>query len=408
MTQHEDVDAFRARARAWLAATMPRLADAPDLPDEDAEWARARELQRLLHDGGFAGISYPAEYGGLGLTPAHQQAFTEESAAYEMPLLLNVPTLGICGPTILEYGSEELKQQHLPRILRGEEILVQFLSEPRGGSDLGGLITRAERVEGGWSLNGAKTWSTCAYSADWALCLARTDWDVPKHEGLTMFLVPTDAPGITMRRIRMVNDTEEFCEEFLDDVFVPDAQVLGEPGQGWQVVMRQLFHEKGAVGGGSPYVSGAGRSRITRPKTDPVALARSAGRLDDPATRELLGRWHASETVHRQLNARIRTGLGSGLLPAPAASMMMLFHARADAFNDDVALEIAGAGVVAASGPAGQLIRKASTNYLMRQASSLGGGSAEMSRNIISERLLSMPREPAPDRGVPFREVARG
>ncbi|MBC9734440.1 acyl-CoA dehydrogenase family protein [Nocardioides marmotae] len=403
----DELDDFRARARAWLADNLPRLEDAPVPADEDAEWARARELQRRLYDGGFAGICFPVEYGGQGLTLAHQKVFTEESAGYEMPLLFNAPTLGVCAPTILEHGSEEQKRTHISAILRGEAYWVQYLSEPKGGSDLAGLVTRADRVDDGWVINGAKTWSTCAYSADWALCLARTDWDVPKHEGLTMFLVPTDTPGITMRRIRMVNGGDEHCEEFLDDVRVGADAVLGEVNGGWAVAMRQLFHERSTVGGGSPYVSGSGRNRITRPKTDPVLLTRATSRTEDPVAHELLGRWHAREIAQRLLNQRVKDGIASGRLPATAASMMMLAHAEVDAFNDDVCLQLAGAGAAAAASP-GDPLRTAAVNYLMRQASSLGGGSAEMSRNMIAERFLGMPREHAPDRGVPFREVSRG
>ncbi|MBV8789820.1 MAG: acyl-CoA dehydrogenase family protein, partial [Mycobacterium sp.] len=198
----ESVDAFRGRAREWLAANMPRLD--PDRPpnaardDEDA-WQRARELQKRLYEGGFAGICFPREYGGLGLDVVYQQAFTAESIPYEMPVILNVPTFTICCASLLDTGTEAQKTQHIAAALRGDEVLVQLLSEPSGGSDLAGLITRAERDGDDWIVNGAKTWSTSAFAADYGLCLARTDWNVPKHEGLTMFLVPIAHPGITLR-----------------------------------------------------------------------------------------------------------------------------------------------------------------------------------------------------------------
>lgn len=407
MTQSESLPTFRSRAAAWLAQHMPRLEEVPAFAVEEEEWEYHRGLQRRLYDAGFAGLSFPVAYGGQGLPPEYQQVFTEISSEYQMPLLFNVPTLGVCAPTIMEHGTEEQKVRHVSALLRGEAYWVQFLSEPRGGSDLAGLITKAEKVDGGWVLNGAKTWSTCAYSADWALCLARTDWDLPKHEGLTMFMVPVKSDGITVRRIRMVNGGDEHCEEFIDNVFVPDDAVLGEINGGWAVAMRQLFHERSAVGGGSVYVSGSGRNRITRPKTDPVDLARRTGRAEDPVALELLGRWHARELGQRLLNVRVKDAIAGGQLPPPAASMMMLFHSEIDAFNDDVCLQLAGAAVVATDEPETSL-HAASLNYLMRQASSLGGGSAEMSRNTISERFLGMPRESAPDRGVPFREVSRG
>ncbi|MGA9356725.1 MAG: acyl-CoA dehydrogenase family protein, partial [Mycobacterium sp.] len=189
----ESVEAFAARARAWLAENMPRLDPAnPPLAarGDDAAWQRVRELQKRLYSGGFAGICFPREYRGLGLGVAYQKAFDAETVGYEMPLILNVPTFTICCASLLDTGSEEQKRQHIPAALRGEEVLVQLLSEPSGGSDLAGLITRADRDGDTWVINGAKTWSTSAFAADYGLLLARTDWTVPKHEGLTMFLVP--------------------------------------------------------------------------------------------------------------------------------------------------------------------------------------------------------------------------
>ncbi|EUA49897.1 acyl-CoA dehydrogenase, N-terminal domain protein [Mycobacterium xenopi 3993] len=182
----ESVEQFRARARAWLAANMPRIDPAsPPVANRDDEraWRRARELQKRLYEGGFAGICFPREYGGLGLDYEYQKAFDEESLNYEMPLILNTPTFTICCATLLDTGSEEQKRQHIGAALRGEEVLVQLLSEPSGGSDLAGVLTRAERRGDRWVINGAKTWSTSAFAADYGLCLARTDWDVPKHEG---------------------------------------------------------------------------------------------------------------------------------------------------------------------------------------------------------------------------------
>ena len=222
----ESVAAFAERARTWLADNMPRIDDPNDPPyadrGDEASWQHVRQLQRRLYDGGFAGICFPTEYGGLGLDIAYQKAFDVESACYEMPLIFNTPTFTICCPTILDTGSEEQKRQHISAALRGDEVLVQLLSEPSGGSDLAGVITRAERRGDKWVINGAKTWSTGAFAADYGLLLARTNWDVPKHEGLTMFLVRIDSPGITLRRIKQVNGSTEFCEEFFDDLELGD------------------------------------------------------------------------------------------------------------------------------------------------------------------------------------------
>ncbi|MGB8790303.1 MAG: acyl-CoA dehydrogenase family protein, partial [Mycobacterium sp.] len=234
----ESVAAFAERARTWLADNMPRIDDPNDPPyadrGDEASWQHVRQLQRRLYDGGFAGICFPTEYGGLGLDIAYQKAFDVESACYEMPLIFNTPTFTICCPTILDTGSEEQKRQHISAALRGDEVLVQLLSEPSGGSDLAGVITRAERRGDKWVINGAKTWSTGAFAADYGLLLARTNWDVPKHEGLTMFLVRIDSPGITLRRIKQVNGSTEFCEEFFDDLELGDDAVVGEVDKGWE------------------------------------------------------------------------------------------------------------------------------------------------------------------------------
>jgi alkylation response protein AidB-like acyl-CoA dehydrogenase len=406
----ESVESFRTRARAWLAENMPRVDDDAPLPppgDDDHQWVRARELQKLLHAGGFAGICFPVEYGGLGLTPVHQHAFTEESDGYEMPVQLNIPTFSICAATLLDMGSEEQKRERIAAAIRGDEVLCQFLSEPSGGSDLAGLITRAELDGDTWILNGAKTWSTSAYAADWALCLARTNWDVPKHRGLTMFLVPTQAPGLTMNRVRMVNGSREFCEEFFDDVQLPATAVVGEVNNGWAVASRQLFHERNAVGGGSPYVSGRSRRRGMSGQT-PFAVARATGRTAEPGVRERVGDWLVMETVQHQMVARVSRAIGSGALPAPAASLLRLFHAESAQRATDLAADIAGAQVATGVGADQGIAGRAGVAFLSRQGASLGGGSSEMARNQISERLLGMPREQSDDRDIPFSQVKRG
>ncbi len=198
-TATESVADFAARARAWLAENMPTID--PDHPPfsvraEQASWDHAKDLQKRLYAGGFAGICFPPrEYGGLGLDHAYQKAFDAECRGYEMPLILNVPTFTICAATIfLDMGTEAQKRERISAAIRGDEILCQLLSEPSGGSDLAGVITRADRRGDTWVVNGAKTWSTSAFAADYGLMLARTDWTVPKHEGLTMFLVPLNSP----------------------------------------------------------------------------------------------------------------------------------------------------------------------------------------------------------------------
>ncbi|MEV0767473.1 acyl-CoA dehydrogenase family protein [Nocardia salmonicida] len=405
----EPVDEFRDRARRWLS---DNLTPAPpnqhgETSKSEASWQRAKQLQRLLYDGGFAGICFPKEYGGLGLTPAHQRVFSEESRAYEMPLALNIPTLTICAPTILDIGSEEQKRTHLSAVLRGDELLVQFLSEPRGGSDLAGLTTRAERRGDTWVLNGAKIWSSGAYAADYGLCLARTDWGVPKHAGLTMFLVPVHAPGVTVQRITQVDGSQEFCQEFFDDVVLPADAVLGEVDAGWATANRLLSHERSAVGGASPYASGV-QTHSGRDVSALIELARRTGQLDDPRVREDIGEARALNMVHDQLIARVTRGIAAGALVPAAGSMVRLFSAQNSWLQADMAVRIAGAAAATGADVEDAGAGRAGQDYLMRQAWSLAGGSTEMARNIISERVLGMPREAAADRGLPFDQVQHG
>jgi alkylation response protein AidB-like acyl-CoA dehydrogenase len=401
----ESVDEFAARARGWLAANMPRidpLSPRNDSRDDDAGWQRARELQKRLHDGGFAGICFPREYGGLGLDIAFQKAFDTEAVGYEMPLILNTPTFTICCATLLDTGSERQKRQHISAALRGEEVLVQLLSEPSGGSDLAGVITRADRDGDSWVINGAKTWSTSAFAADYGLLLARTDWTVPKHEGLTMFLAPIRSPGVTLRRIQQVDGSNEFCEEFFDGLELDADAVVGEVNNGWHVASRQLYHERRAVGHGSEFASGKGRERSEEALVDFFALAEATGQSDSERIQEKVGRVLARRMVRERLIDHISGSVQDGSLPPAAGSIIRLFQSDVTFLEVDTGLEITGdAGVV----DDGSGLLKVGERYLSRQTVALGGGSNEMARNVIGERVLGFPREYAADRGVPFNQV---
>jgi alkylation response protein AidB-like acyl-CoA dehydrogenase len=404
-TATESVDEFAARARTWLADNMPRL-DPDNPPDtgrgDDAAWKRARELQQLLYSGGFAGICFPREYGGLGLDPAYQRAFDIEVAQYEMPLILNVPTFTICAATLLDTGSEDQKRQRISAVLRGEEVLVQLLSEPSGGSDLAGLITRAERDGDTWVINGTKTWSTSAFAADYGLLLVRTDPTVPKHEGLTMFLVPINSPGVELRRIEQVDGSNDFCTEFFDGLRLGDDAVVGEVNRGWEVASRLLFHERRAVGQGSEFASGRGRERSEESTADLVALAGSVGAADDPLVQDKVGRVLARRMVRDRLVEHVSRAMRDGSLPPAAGSIIRLFHSDVVFLEVDTAMEIAGPfGVVEGD----EQLSGVGQRYLSRQTVALGGGSNEMARNVIAERVLGLPREFAADRGVPFNQV---
>lgn len=407
----ESVEEFARRARQWLAENMPPID--PDNPPfavraEAESWERAKELQKRLYEGGFAGICFPREYGGLGLDYAYQKAFNDECVRYEMPLILNTPSFTICAATILDMGSETQKRERISAAIRGDEILVQLLSEPNGGSDLAGVITRADRRDDGtWVINGAKTWSTSAFAGDYGLMLARTDWTVPKHEGLTMFLVPLAAPGITMRRIKEVNGNEEFCEEFFDGLELPADVVIGEVNDGWTVASRQLHHERRAVGGGSEFASGTGAENANEMPPDHVGLAEATGQGDDARVQDLAGRALARRIVKKQLIDHVGRAIGNGSLPPNAGTLIRLFHAETTELEVDTALAIAGTAGVVDEGDELSGMLDIGVRYLSRQTGSLGGGSSEMARNVIGERILGFPREFAADRGVPFNQVKR-
>jgi alkylation response protein AidB-like acyl-CoA dehydrogenase len=394
---------FRARARSWLAANMPP-APGPDYIVEQrrSDGTRARHLQRLLYDGGFAGICFPKAYGGQGLTWEHQRAFSEESVAYEMPLLFNVATLTIVAPTILEFGTDSQKERYISAILRGDELWVQLLSEPGGGSNLAGVVTSANADGDDFVLEGSKVWTSGAYWADYGLCLARTDWSARKHKGLTMFFVKLDQPGVEIRRIRMINGDTEFCEEFLTHVHVSSGDVLGDINGGWTVTSRLLVNERDAVGGTSIYASGL-LPRSAQAADDLVNLARELGVEHDGQVRQRLVDARVRQIVQQQLVDRIMLGMRTGRLPATGGALGRLFAADNAERCADLALELAGK--VAAAWNPGDPGETAADWFLMRQATSLGGGSSEMQRNIISERLLGMPREPAPDHTGPFNQV---
>ena len=404
----ESVDEFATRARAWLADNMPLVDPAnPPAADRGKEepWLRARELQRKLHDGGFAGICFPREYGGLGLPYEYQKAFDNESRDYEMPVILNTPTFTICGATLLDTGTEVQKRQRIPAFLRGDEILVQLLSEPSGGSDLAGVTTRADRRGDKWIVNGAKTWSTSAFAADYGLLLARTNWEVPKHEGLTMFLVPINSPGITMRRIKQVDGGDEFCEEFFDNLELGDDAVVGAVNDGWAVASRQMYHERRAVGGGSEFASGFGAEGETDQPPDYVGLLEATGQADSERAREMAGRALVRRAVQEQLVDHVYHAVLDGSLPPAAGSIIRIAHAEHTQFEIDTALTLVGsAGVV----DDGSGLSRFGIRFLSRQTASLGGGTNEIARNIIGERVLGFPREYAADRGVPFNQVKRG
>ncbi|MGP0031648.1 MAG: acyl-CoA dehydrogenase family protein [Acidimicrobiales bacterium] len=410
----EDIETFRRRVRTFIRTNLrplpadllldPLRNDATD-DEELAAVAREREVQRMLFDADLAGICFPRQYGGQGLTPAHQRVLNDELAGHEYPARLQAPTLSPCAAVLLDFGTEEQKHRHIPAMLRGEEIWMQFLSEPSGGSDVAGAQTTAVRDGDEWVLNGSKIWTTGAWWSDWGLCLARTNWDVPKHRGLSVFMLPIRQRGLDVHRIEMLNGSREFCQEFLNDVRVPDADRIGDVDDGWTVGTRWMFHERMLTN--SPLVTvpprslsgGAGAARVHM-------VARQSGRSSEPQVRDLVGEARMLDVVDRELRRRVGEGIAAGTMPDEAAAIGRLFTGVTSSRMRTIALEIAGVAGAAWTDDDGELAH-CGTDFLMRQISCIGGGTTEMARNVISERVLGMPRERTLDRNVPFRDVPR-
>ena len=409
-----DLDDFRQKARAFAQANLEPITASMlsgilrnNSTDEEelVQVARDREVQRLLFDAGLAGICMPTEYGGQGLTHAHQRVLNEELRGYEFPARLQSPTFSPCASVLLDFGSEEQKQRHIPAILKGEEIWMQFLSEPSGGSDVAGALTTAVRDGDEWILNGSKVWTTGAWWSDWGLCLARTNWDVPKHRGLTVFMLPIRQPGIEVHRIEMLNGNREFCQEFLTDVRVPDADRIGEVDDGWTVGTRWMFHERMAFN--SPFVTipaGTAHSGIGGASMRSIAI--DAGTIDDPRVRDLIGEAEMLDVVAHSLNDRIGQGIMTGTMSDQGSAIGRLFHGYVSTRRTTIAFEISGAAGAAWTDDDGGLA-ECGNDYLMRQVSCIGGGTTEMAANVVSERVLGMPRERTLDRDVAFRDVPR-
>jgi alkylation response protein AidB-like acyl-CoA dehydrogenase len=400
----EPIAAFAARARVWIEANLPSV-DAAAVDDVT--------LQNRIYDGGFGGLAFPVEYGGAGLTLDHQRAFYDltDELGRQVPGQYWV-SIGMVAPTILERGSEQAKQRWLRPLLRGDIVCIQLLSEPRGGSDMAGCTTRLTRDGDDFVLNGAKMWSTNAHIADYGLCLARTDWDVPKHRGLSMIMVPLkDVPGVTLRRTRMADGTlGEVCEEFFDDVVLPADNLIGDENDGWSVAQTLLFHERnqtarigfGYLGGGDRHTVG-----VTERSAGAGALpatARRQGSCDLHA--QAIATAHIEGLVSRLTSERIMRGMALGTHAGPWGSLGKLLTSEAGHRAARTRLAVLGADGVVWDGDE-VVLGNAGTGWLSARVGTIGGGTSEVQRNIVSERLLGLPREPSVDRDVPFSEVMR-
>jgi alkylation response protein AidB-like acyl-CoA dehydrogenase len=396
------VEEYRKKVRAWLADHAPlKTPGERFLQWDDEAVARDRAIQRSLWEGGIAGPSVPVEYGGLGLTQEHWQAFREEAADYRMPEVYG-NAFNVVLPTMLGHAREELKRHFIPRILNGEDIWCQFLSEPSGGSDLAGLLTRADRDGDTWRLNGAKIWTTGGHYSDFAICLARTNPEVPKHAGLTMFIVPMDTPGITVVPLKLIDGSVDFCQEYLDDVVIPVGNTIGEVNDGWRVATTLMMNERTAVGRG--WSLGGNRSESEDKGIELgyelIGLARDRGRLDDPHLRSLIGESWVLSAVQAQTVQRVSRAMRSGDLPGYAAALLKGMSGLTGPRLGEIHAEVAGSRAAAWS-PG-----DASAWGIHRLSShGIGGGTTEMQRNAVAERLLGLPREPSGDRELPFNQL---
>jgi acyl-CoA dehydrogenase len=395
--------ALRAEARDWLDAHAIPKGHPDDFSaglwtdayDEDTYIARCRDWQRTLFEGGWAGITWPKAHGGRGGKPIEQVIFNQEQARYGVSNGAFMISIGMAGPTILAHGTDEQRDRFLAPMLRGDELWCQLFSEPGAGSDLANLATRAERDGDEWVVNGQKVWTSSPDRARWGMLLARTDGDVPKHRGISYFLLDMATPGIDVRPLRQMTGESHFSEVFLDDVRTPAANLLGGEGEGWRVAQTTLNSERSSIAGGV----GATPAAL-------VDLARSLGATTDPLGRQRLVDAHIRFELLRFLRYRSQTALSQGRRPGAEASVMKLAYARYMKALTEAAVHLQGAhGLLAGSeGPGGTMWLR---RFLHAPSLRIAGGSDQVQANIVGERALGLPAEPRDDKEVPYRELAR-
>jgi alkylation response protein AidB-like acyl-CoA dehydrogenase len=399
MDLHEapEDQAYRAKVRAWFEQNKP--GELRTLEDRKA-W------HRRLYDAGFVGMGWPKAYGGQDARPIEQAIVAEEMARANAPGTINGLGIGIVGPTLIAHGTEQQKRRYIPKILTAEEIWCQLYSEPGSGSDLASLKTSAVREGDHYIVNGQKVWTSQGYMADFGILLARTNPNVPKHQGISYFIIDMHAPGVEVRPLKQITGSSEFCEEFLTDVKIPAENLIGEEGQGWALAQTTLGYERG----------GNILARVTRHKANLnrlIEVCRTLPRdggvaLDDPLVRQKLGRMLAEVEVLRYAGLRILSKLEKGQRPGPESSVDKLFYSELDKRHQELVQEILG--------PYGQLFEglppewaltsdtlqggEASWayNFLWSRAGTIYSGSSEIQKNIIGERVLKLPREVRADR----------
>ena len=384
--------AFRSEVRAWLDATVePRYrtgtasmgianVNSPTYADECRAW------QRTLADGGWAGLTWPVEHGGRGAGIMDQLIFGQEQARYSVPVGLFLVAVSMVGPTLIAHGTDRQRAEHLRAILRGDEAWCQLFSEPNAGSDLTSLQTRAVRDGDVFVVNGQKVWTSYAQHADWAILLVRTGAPDSGRHGITYLLCDMRSPGVEVRPLRQITGVAHFNEVFLDDVRIPVANVVGEVDAGWTVARTTLGSERAMIGG---------LVNTRAVLDDLVALARRHGVDTDPTARQDLARVFTNSRLLEFLGYRLQTSLSQGRMPGPEASVLKMLLS--------LQLQLIGGLGVRIQGAAGTLWDEGGDDHAVWQhrvcdqfAVRLGGGTDEVQRNIVGERVLGLPREPTP------------
>jgi acyl-CoA dehydrogenase len=395
--------AFRADARAWLASHAPahEMPSGVKIPDTE-EADRGRAWMRELFEGGWAGLTFPKTLGGRGLSGIEAVIFSEEEGKYHLPkgAFTSIGT-GMALPVIAKHGTDEQRARFIEATLKGDTTWCQLFSEPSAGSDLANMRTKAVRADDGsgdWIINGQKVWSSWAHLTDWGILVVRTDPTLPKHKGLTFFVVDMKTPGIETRPIRQISGLSEFNETFLTDVRIPDANRIGAVGEGWACCMTVLMGER--LG------SGAHRSGV-----EPL-LAMAADTpaehggtmLDDRAVRQQLAEALAEEQGERFFQARLRTMVSKGENPGAMAGMVKLAYASRYQKISGLGMELRGLDGIAPD-PADSAMVDLQYDYIYSVVMRIAGGADEVLRNQIAERVLGMPGEIRMDKDVPFEQL---
>ena len=397
-----DVDAFAEKCRAWLRDHASEFV-VPDGPGVVPDPSAGRAFRTALWDAGLLGITLDPAYGGQGLTEEHQKAFAREAAPYRLPPIGEPVTTGICAPTLLDHGTEEQKKRHVPRMIRGEEVWTQLLSEPGAGSDLAGLQMKAVRDGDEYVLDGQKVWTSGALQSDFALCVARTNPEVPKHQGLSMLIVDLKSPGVIIRPLRQMNGDSHFNEVFLDGVRVPAAGLVGRENDGWRALTAMLTHERLALGAGTG-AGGSGQSWARRASSRFIEMARERGLERDPVVRQEIVRIYTAEMVLVYMGQKMRDEIAAGIPVGSKGSVAKLATALLARQSSNLGMVLGGPGSQAwlpSERGGGDLAIASLTSPMM----AIAGGTSEIQRNTIGERVLGLPKEPQVDRDIPFKDI---